>query len=178
MRDWKASLFQWPVKAAEITAFKGKTFNEVIQANVKIGKPTITGKTINKYLSALGSYATWLRVNRYIREDPLSGMYLQLDKKRQKVFPYTDGQLDQLFSSSLFHLCAGDKREHEPGSVAIRDWRYWIPLIGLYTGARLGEIAQMHAADVRKHELTRRQPVARPHLRKLATFAACAAHPV
>jgi integrase len=33
--------------------------------------------------------------------------------------------------------------------VWVRDWRYWIPLIGLYSGARLGEIAQLLVADLR-----------------------------
>ncbi|QJP14817.1 hypothetical protein G3545_14880 [Starkeya sp. ORNL1] len=68
-----------------------------------------------------------------------------------QLLPGTDEQFDQLVSSSLLHLCAAGKREHERGSVAMRDWHYWIPLIGLHTGARLGEIAQMHAAEVRKH---------------------------
>jgi hypothetical protein len=42
-------------------------------------------------------------------------------------------------------------RRAEPGNVAIRDWRYWIPWIGLYSDARLGEIAQLLIKDV--HQL-------------------------
>ena len=30
------------------------------------------------------------------------------------------------------------------------DWRYWIPLVCLFTGARLGEIAQLRTEDVRR----------------------------
>ena len=43
----------------------------------------------------------------------------------------------------------------------MHDWRYWIPWIGLYTGACLGEIAQLLTGAVRElhgvwiHYLTR-----------------------
>jgi integrase len=77
-------------------------------------------------------------------------MFLQLDKSIKKVFPYSIDQLNVIFSSPLFTSCRGDGFEAEPGNVRIRNWRYWIGLIGLYTGARLGEIAQLHVADVRE----------------------------
>ena len=35
----------------------------------------------------------------------------------------------------------GDKREHEIGSVNLRDWRYWIPLIGLIP---VRDLAKLH----------------------------------
>jgi integrase len=58
--------------------------------------------------------------------------------------------LKLIFRSPLFASCAGDGREHEAGEKEIRDWRYWIAWIGLYTGARLGEIAQLLTDDVRQ----------------------------
>ncbi len=32
------------------------------------------------------------------------------------------------------------------------DFRYWIPLLALFTGARLSELAQLHKADIRKEQ--------------------------
>jgi integrase len=150
VRDWKANLFNWPVKAADMTVFKGLTFLEVIEKNVRIGKPVILPRTINKYLSALGGFCAWLLANDFLKEDVMTGMYLNFDRTEQKVFPYSSDQLKAIFSSPMFRSCAGDKLEHLPGDVEVRDWRYWIPLIALYTGARLGEIAQLLTADVRQ----------------------------
>jgi len=79
----------------------------------------------------------------------MNGMFLDLDRSKRTRVPFTSVQLNKLFGSPLYSKCSGDKREHESGSVSIRDWRYWIPLIGLYSGARLGEIAQLLIADVR-----------------------------
>lgn len=80
----------------------------------------------------------------------MRGMYLEVDRKKKTVFPYTADQLKTIFASPLFHKCAGNEREHKKGSVEIRDWRYWIPLIAIYSGARLGEIAQLRNGDIRQ----------------------------
>ncbi len=149
VRDWKAKLFEWPVKAAEIRAFRGMGFQAVIDANKTIKKPTLSEKTINKYLSGLGSFCKYLKGSGFI-DDDVMGLYLKLDRSRKVVLPYDDNQLGTLFASPLFHSCGGNKREHEQGDIQFRDWRYWLPLIALYTGARLGEIAQLLIKDVRK----------------------------
>jgi hypothetical protein len=60
IREWKAALFRWPVKAADARAFKGLSFLKIIEANERIGKPVILPKTVNRYLSALGGFCTWL----------------------------------------------------------------------------------------------------------------------
>jgi integrase len=43
--------------------------------------------------------------------------------------------------------CTSSKKLHEHGPLRINDWRYWIPLIAIFTGARLGEISQLTVQD-------------------------------
>ncbi|WP_314945938.1 site-specific integrase [Bradyrhizobium cosmicum] len=150
VRNWKQELARWPVKAADSKAFEGMSFRKVIEANATIKKPAISQKTVNKYLAALGSFARWLLQNEYIEDDVMSGMYLSIDKRRKNRFPFTDEQLKTIFNSPLFGTCLGDDAESKPGNVALRDWRYWIPLIAIYSGARLGELCQLLTADVRQ----------------------------
>lgn len=150
VREWKDKLFHWPVKAMEAKVFRGVSFLDVIEKNKVVGKPVIQHKTINRYLSALGGFCEWLLSNDYLKEDVMRGMYLELDRKARTVFPYTDDQLKRIFASPLFHRCGGDKQEHLTGKIEIRDWRFWLPWIALYSGARLGEIAQLLVKDVRQ----------------------------
>ncbi|WP_439374953.1 DUF6538 domain-containing protein [Bradyrhizobium sp. DASA03120] len=150
VRNWKQELARWPVKAADSKAFEGMSFRKVIETNETVKKPTISQKSINKYLAALGSFARWLLQNEYIDDDVMSGMYLSIDKRRKSRFPFTGDQLKTIFNSPLFGTCLGDGAEHKPGNAAVRDWRYWIPLIAIYSGARLGELCQLLTADVRQ----------------------------
>lgn len=150
LREWKTELFRWPVKAADAKVFRGLTFNQVIEKNETVGKPAISQQTLNKYLAALGGFCSWLLSNDFIETDVMAGMYLQLDRDKRTRGPFEAEQLKAIFSSPLFNECGGDKQEAVTGNVMIRDWRYWLPWIGLYTGARLGEIAQLMTADVRQ----------------------------
>ncbi|WP_298108596.1 site-specific integrase [Bradyrhizobium sp.] len=152
VRGWKGELFKWPRRVADTGTFRGLTFSEVIRRNEKIGKPVISSKTINKYLAALGGFSKWLLSNGYIDESVMSGMFLDLDRRKKEVFPYDDAKLKTIFTSPLFLMCKGDRIEHIKGNKEIRDWRYWLPWLALYSGARLGELAQLLVADVRQEQ--------------------------
>jgi len=43
-------------------------------------------------------------------------------------------------------------RISRPRKYRIRDWRYWIPLIAIFTGARQDEISQIELADIQMKE--------------------------
>jgi len=152
VREWKEKLFLWPRKAAEISEFKGMDFRSVIEKNRSVGRTTIVNKTLNKYLSALGGFCRWLRSHGYISENPVDGMQIALDKSKKKVFPYSTEQLKDIFSSPLYTGCFSEKKMHEPGDLRIRDHRYWLPLIGLFSGARLGEGCQLLVKDIVEQE--------------------------
>ncbi|MCJ8148318.1 site-specific integrase [Shinella sedimenti] len=156
VREWKALLMKYPVKAAEITAFKGMNIAQIVEHNKAIGKPVLTSRTVNRYLASLGSFCNWLVAHGYIDNNPTSGMSLAKDK-RKKVFPFTVEQMNVLFRSPLFTGCESDEAPRfwsKPGSVKIRDHRYWVPLIMLYSGARPAEIAQLAMSDVSEQDDT------------------------
>lgn len=151
VREWKMALYRWPLKASEIGEFRGMTFKAIIKANEAANKAVIQPKTINKYLSALGAFCRWLISNGYLHgANPVGDMYLGLDKEEKKVFPFTVEQLRAVFSSPVFKGARSSEDDLEPGNFHITDWRRWVPLIGLFTGARLGEICQLYLEDVRQ----------------------------
>jgi integrase len=152
VREWKALLVKYPVKATETTAFKGMDIVQTIKHNEKVGKPVLSPRTVNRYLSGLGSFCNWLEAHGYIDSNPVDGMNLPKDK-RKKVFPFTSDQMTALFNSPLFVGCQNDEAPRfwsKPGNVLIRDHRYWVPLVMLYSGARPAEIAQLSLSDVRQ----------------------------
>jgi integrase len=137
--------------AKQVTALKNLKFKEVIAENQKLGRPTIDPKTINRYLSALSPFAKWLAANDMVGNPIMvDDMFIKLDRSKPKRAPFSGEQLKALFGSPLFRGCLSDTVEHKPGNFTIRDWRYWLPLVALFSGMRLGEIAQLLVDDVQE----------------------------
>jgi integrase len=152
VREWKALLMKYPVKAAETREFAGMSLAQIVRHNEKIQKPVITVRTVNRYLSGLSAFCSWLVIHGYLNQHPAEGMFLKKPKERTTL-PFTIDQLNTLFKSPLFAGCqSADEWRNiaKPGNVRIRDHRYWVPLIMLFSGARPAEIAQLDVADVRQ----------------------------
>jgi len=150
VREWKAILMQWPVRANEIRVFSGMTARQIIEANKTHGKATIKTKTINRYLAGLGAFCDWLQRNEFIESNPVVGLYQSIDRKKRTTVPFTVDQMNTIFSSPHFAGCESDRRNHRPGTHKISDHRYWVPLVMAFSGARPGEISQLNIADVRQ----------------------------
>lgn len=152
VRDWKQMLVKYPVKATETKAFAGMNIQQVIKANERIGKPVIADRTVNRYLSSLSAFLSWAVNNGYLNSNPIEGLMLKKEAKAPTV-PFKTDQLVTLFNSPWFTGCkSADEWRNvaKPGDVLIRDHRFWVPLIMLYSGARPGEIGQLAVNDVRQ----------------------------
>lgn len=152
VREWKQLLVKFPVKATEANVFKGMDIKQIIKANDKIGKPVLSDRTVNRYLSSLGAFLTWAENNGYLPTNPVRGLTLRKEVQ-SKTHPFTSDQLKTLFASPLFTGCkSGDKWSDfaKLGEVLVRDHRFWLPLIMLFSGARPGEIGQLAVNDLRQ----------------------------
>lgn len=151
VRTWKSLLLDYPVKAAETNLFRGLSLAAIVEKNKKLPdpKPTISSRTVNRYLSGLGSFCDWLVAHDYLPANPVAGLYLHKDADKITTVPFTVEQLNTLFRSPLFVGCENDDKWHVAGDHRIGDHRYWLPLLMLYSGARPGELGQLLVDDVR-----------------------------
>jgi len=153
VREWKELLMDWPVKAADVTDWKDMSAREIVAANKASKKPkvVISKKTLRRYMGSLSSFSTWLVNNDYLEQNPVRGLMPKKEEtSRRKSF--TDEELQKLFSAPLFTGCQKTtwRGFDKPGNVHVRDHRYWIPYVMAYSGARPGEIAQLHVENVRE----------------------------
>lgn len=152
VREWKALLLQYPVKATETKAFEGMKLAQIVQHNKTVNKPTISTTTVNRYLSGFSAFCTWLSNHGYLSQNPAADMFLKKNKEK-KGKPFSVEQMNTLFNSPFFTGCQSDEAPRfwsKPGDFKIRDHRFWVPLIMLYSGARPAEIAQLGVEDVRQ----------------------------
>lgn len=152
VREWKTLLMKYPVRATEVVAFRGMSISQVVEANEQLKRPVLSDRTVNRYLSSLSAFCSWAEANGYITGNPCSGMALPKERRAQTL-PFTSDQMNILFASPLFAGAQSDSEWRyisKSGAVLIRDHRYWVPLIMLFSGARPGEIGQLATSDVRQ----------------------------
>lgn len=152
VREWKALLLQYPVKATETKAFAGMKIAQIVKHNEIVKKPTISAPTVNRHLSGFSAFCTWLTNHGYLTANPAADMFLKKSKEKTTK-PFTVGEMNNLFKSPFFTGCQNDDAPRfwsKPGNVLIRDHRFWVPLIMLFSGARPAEIAQLGIDDVRQ----------------------------
>jgi len=137
--------------------YRGLTIHEAIEKGQRDGAAPLSVITQQRYISTLSPLFKWLKSEkggRRVRENHFEGLHKNTRKIRRANTrpPFTAAQITNIVNSPLFTGFLADGKENLAGNVHADDWRKWIPLICLFTGARIGEVAQLRVDDfVRDH---------------------------
>ncbi len=112
--------------------------------------PRTAFTTINKQLSTISPLYKWIigHPSWAGTVNPCNGLFYGKVKGKNRRPPFKTADLQKILQSPLFTGFKANGEEHLPGDKQADDWRYWIPLTALFTGARIGEIAQLRLSDV------------------------------
>ncbi|MCB1471204.1 MAG: site-specific integrase [Rhizobiaceae bacterium] len=104
------------------------------------GVQVISSRTVNVYIGAMQTFGNWAVDNGYAAENVFTGMRVKVSKRAQEQgrVAFSTDQLRTLFE----HLT------ENPGGLVNKDTHKWGVLIGIFTGMRLNEIAQLRVDDV------------------------------
>lgn len=134
--EFKNTLLKLPPNRTK-GKYKGKSVREVL---VMRPSKTMSVSTVNKYLRRVSSLFDWGRKHGYVNENPFSGLGIRQKKRAHQ-------ERDRYSAEELKILCNTD---HLIPSKLRKQYQFWLPLLGIYTGARLGELAQLYLNDVKK----------------------------
>lgn len=133
----------------------GQTLKALAEAAEKQGLSGLKSATRESYLAPLRQMFEWAMGERMIMDNPFRHVLKRGTKidDEAKRHSFTSEQLRQMFNASLYRGCVDDDRGfNTPGPQHPRRGRFWLPLLGLYTGARLGELCQLRVDDVKRSE--------------------------
>lgn len=152
-KTWKdgedtAKYDHWPHVRAFINVVGDKPMGTVTADDVdQFQKQTLTnldgGSPSNrkKRLERAGALFRWAKTKRYITDD-----FRELFRYPGKVEENHYLKFDQADLVALFE--SDDYRQHR----FKRPSEYWLPVLALFTGARLNELCQLTVRDIGKHE--------------------------
>lgn len=117
------------------------------ESNPKTKK--LTKRSINnKALRPFSKMMELARAHGFIGHNPCVNIVLKGEKaEANEIYPFDDLDLERMIKSPVF---AGPV---ERSAAEYGDELFWIPLIGLFTGARMEEIGQLRTADIKKDRM-------------------------
>lgn len=146
-----------PAKHGQLSGWRELEFAEKL-AKIEAdewpeGQAPISDKTLKRKFSELAKFFDWVRDYALGSK---GGSYVNAahgfkwpkgKAAREQGTAFEPHELEQLFTLPIWK---GSHRyfRNQPGPHLIKDSQYWLPIIALYSGMRLNEIAQLYTHDV------------------------------
>lgn len=134
-----------PLYVQQVTRAHGNTFKAWLQKPAR-GFGSKTAKNQLMYVNSLLRFAC--EELEVIQKNPWKGLAAIVVPKTVTRRPWKDEELHQLFKQPLFQAYEVPAKGRSGGGPAA----YWIPIIGIYTGARIGELAQLRVSDITEED--------------------------
>ena len=110
--------------------------------------------TINDKIGTVSLFFEWAKTRDSSVANPVADLRIQRSKskrKGKKRQPWTIDELNRMFAAPIYTGCRSERHWQERGTVLLRhSAKYWVPLVALFSGMRLGEIIQFQVADIKR----------------------------
>ena len=137
---FKGHIMKIPRNRNKNPQYRDLDFHKLVELNVK---DVISTTTVNKHLGWSSSFYEWSINHGYSIINPFKGL-----KLKRKVSPrderdrFTDLELKNIFGKENYiHFTNIKKGRYD---------LYWTPLIGLFSGLRLGEITSLYLDNIKE----------------------------
>jgi len=120
--------------------YRDMEFHELVNMDIK---DSISTTTLNKHLGYCSSFYEWSVTHGYSTINPFKGMRLKRTvRPRDERDRFSELELKKIFGKENYiHFTDIEKGRYE---------LYWTPLIGVFSGLRLGEITSLYLDNIKE----------------------------
>lgn len=152
VRDFKEVMAALPPNYNKIKPVRDLAPRAAVKKAAALGMAPMSIVNVNKLLTVVGSCFSWLQSNYdVITANPAEKSTITVRANaREERDPFTLDELNAMFNAPTYTGSESAYKWRENGDNIPRDTaRFWLPLLGLYTGARLNELCTLRVTDVR-----------------------------
>jgi hypothetical protein len=149
---FKEVIERLPANYGKAAAYRGLTLDAIIatvSGTAANRSAALTQKTVKRHFSALSTLWVALISEGRRTENIFTGFKFGNSKRaNEQRDMWTEDELQALFSTPAWRGCKSAWHRSVPGLLLVRDDKFWIPLIAVFSGLRQEEICQLHVEDV------------------------------
>ncbi|HMO01470.1 MAG TPA: tyrosine-type recombinase/integrase [Oligoflexia bacterium] len=139
MRKYKDAVFKFPKNRTKIAKYRHLSVEELLKMDIPV-EERFGARNAVKYLSRTKTFLKWARLNGFMTDDIGSVLTFKLpEREAKKRIPFSTQDLRKIFASDEYTKGLWKHHHH-----------FWLPLLGMFTGARLNELCQLHVEDLRR----------------------------
>ena len=146
--EYKEKYLKIPVRSKQDPRYAGKTAGEILKMNPSSdeGFQSRGMYTLNQSIRRLSTFANWCCGNTSMTQNPFANATEKNLKKTVTDKNWSDEEVSRLFEPKVYLSSTIYFRGNQPN----RHCNFLVPLIMLFTGARVNEVCQLHISDVQR----------------------------
>jgi len=143
-REFKKTISRLPKHRSQSKRYRDLSINEILKLDGVKGQEV---KNINKLIYRVRIFFKWLKNNyrEYVPENNFEGLTIVSKKVDKPRSNFTNEELKKIFDTTLY---LNNTVRYDRNKIKLP--KYFIPVLGLFTGMRLDEICQLRLEDVYK----------------------------
>lgn len=152
-RAFKDIVFKLPANWTKKKGIRHLKLREAATKADQLGLEPMAISNMNKAIARVGAFWNWAEGNYdHVPPNLFKGLKVKaVTNARDDRNSFAVEQLQILFNSPLYTGCKSESRTTQSGPHQMNGTaRYWLPLLSLFTGARLNELGQLTPSDVRE----------------------------
>lgn len=150
-RAFKSALQTLPANWRKKPKLAKLSIGKAVELSAQLELVPMSPKNASKNIHFIHSFWSWAEANYdEVNGNPMVKLSAPKGSARDERDPFTEQDLAAIFGAPLYTGCKSLRNWKQPGDyIPVDSGRYWVPMLGLYTGARLAEIVQLHVDDVK-----------------------------